>query len=243
MLILAGISLHNFIFAWLLRPAENYKSAKPDALLSTENEKMLEENKTAEVQGVQVIQNGDIGTEVVSNKKHRKHCYVLCSASFLIYFINNIGWNASGVIVFVLGPEYYTEFKLNKEQASWAFTMIGLGTFVGSVIGSMVGNIRNINRMALYIVSNTLVGVFALLMTCPLVHNFVGICCVNFVWGFLFGVILALLIVVVADILGADALGDGVGYLMLSNGIGCLLGPPLGGNYEFNYFLCKLLII
>ncbi|KAJ8319245.1 hypothetical protein KUTeg_004336 [Tegillarca granosa] len=232
MLLLAGISLNNFIFAWLLRPVELYKSTKPDALLSAENERMLEEDKTTEVKELQVTPNGDTETEIVSNKKHRKHCYVLCSVSFLIYCMNNIGWNASGVIVLVLGPEYYTEFKLNKEQASWAFTLIGLGTFIGSVIGSMIGNIRHINRMTLYIVSNTLLGVVALLMTCPLVQNFIGICCVNFVWGVLFGVILALLIVVVADILGSDALGDGVGYLMLSNGIGCLLGPPLGGTLK-----------
>nr|KAG5698967.1 hypothetical protein BaRGS_033480 [Batillaria attramentaria] len=37
-------------------------------------------------------------------------------------------------------------------------------------------------------------------------------------------------VVVLADLIGTDALGDGMGYLMLSNGIGSFLGPYLAGH-------------
>jgi hypothetical protein len=60
-------------------------------------------------------------------------------------------------------------------------------------------------------------------------HSFGGMLMISLVFGLNYGVILGLLVVVTADLLGIEALGDGFGYLMLANGIGIFTGPPLAG--------------
>ncbi|XP_060065646.1 monocarboxylate transporter 14-like [Ylistrum balloti] len=161
--------------------------------------------------------------------KEVKNCYVLCNFVFLIYCINNIFWNMGLSLVFVLGPEYFTEFGLTVKESTICLMCFNATIIVGGVFGGGVGNLRCVSRMALYITANFSTGVFILLLALPFTHTFLGVCLDMLSMGMVFGIILGLLVVVTADILGAQALGDGMGYLLFANGIGNTVGPPIGG--------------
>ncbi|KAL3854964.1 hypothetical protein ACJMK2_014199 [Sinanodonta woodiana] len=149
--------------------------------------------------------------------------------AFTIFFINNILWNMGSSTVILFSPEFNVNAGLEKEDATIVFMLIGGGTCVGCILGGLLGNIRCCNRIAVYVMANVATGSLTLLFPLTFLHTFWGLLILSTLWGLMFGVILGLLMVVTADLLGAEALGDGYGYLMLANGIGCSIAPPLAG--------------
>lgn len=184
------------------------------------------------------------------NEVPLKHCYVLCDFSFFIFFLNNILWNMGTVICWVLGPEYYVNMGLTKGNAATILTVSGIGCFIGSIIGGGLGNIKRLNRLGMYIIWNVLVGVFTLLLPVKIFQTVYILSSIMFLSGLAFGGILGLLVIFTVDLLGEKALGDAFGYLMLSNGVGAMLGPPLGGylkdeygTFDLTFYLSGSLIV
>ncbi|XP_021341303.1 monocarboxylate transporter 10-like isoform X2 [Mizuhopecten yessoensis] len=173
--------------------------------------------------------NVSLSCNCITAEKEMKNCYVLCNIIFLIYCINNIFWNMGLSMVFVLGPGYFTEFGLSIEESTICLMCFNATITVGGIVGGGVGNLHCINRMVLYIMANFITGVFILMLAMPFVHTFGAICLDMLGMGLVFGIILGLLVVVTVDILGVQSLGDGMGYLLLANGIGNTVGPPIGG--------------
>ncbi|XP_005097942.1 monocarboxylate transporter 9 isoform X1 [Aplysia californica] len=156
-----------------------------------------------------------------------RHVYIFTSYPFDVYFVSNILWNAGCAIVGTFGPEFLREKGLTSMQAAWLSGSFGLGTFLGGIFGGLIGNVKCVNRQVLYTGANIVMGVFVIAFP-----NFEGIplyatCLI--ISGFAFGIILGLLVIVLTDLIGIDSLGNGLGYLMLSNGLGTFIGPPLAG--------------
>ncbi|KAL3854962.1 hypothetical protein ACJMK2_014197 [Sinanodonta woodiana] len=151
------------------------------------------------------------------------------SFGFIIYFFNNIFWNMGSSAVIFFGPAFNVNVGLEKQDATIVFTMIGCGTCVGCVLGGLLGNLSCCNRIAVYIFANIANGTLTLVFVLPFLHTFWSLLILSMLWGLMYGFILGLLMVVTADIVGAEALGYGYGYLMLASGIGCSVGPPLAG--------------
>ncbi|KAL3854960.1 hypothetical protein ACJMK2_014195 [Sinanodonta woodiana] len=151
------------------------------------------------------------------------------SFGFIIFFFNNIFWNMGASTVIVFGPAFNIHVGFEKEDATVVFTMIGCGACVGCVLGGLVGNLSCCNRIAVYIFANIANGTLTLLYLLPFLYTFWSLLILSLLWGLMFGFIVGLLMVVTADIVGAETLGYGYGYLMLANGIGCSVGPPLAG--------------
>ncbi|KAL3854958.1 hypothetical protein ACJMK2_014193 [Sinanodonta woodiana] len=151
------------------------------------------------------------------------------SFGFIIFFFNNIFWNMGASTVIVFGPAFNVHVGFEKEDATIVFAMIGCGACVGCVLGGLVGNLSCCNRIAVYIFANIANGTLTLLYLLPFLYTFWSLLILSLLWGLMFGFIVGLLMVVTADIVGAEALGYGYGYLMLANGIGCSVGPPLSG--------------
>lgn len=151
---------------------------------------------------------------------------------FCIYVVNNILWNFGTVIPLILGPEYFTTIGFSQTESATLISLFSGGSFVGCVLGGVIGNIPQINRLYLYIFVNLSVGVVGLLIPLDITHSMVGLAIVGIVWGTMFGLLLGLLVVVTADLVGIQYLGDAMGFLMLANGIGCIAGPPIGGKFD-----------
>ncbi|KAK3611188.1 hypothetical protein CHS0354_009441 [Potamilus streckersoni] len=275
--IMSGLSLHNFVFAALLRPPSKHIEREIDKLtapkkvdlLETENNSLdinriksvssyihihLEHNHvvymrnlndvtpdlsrgetdlpdTVDVHGTDTnkmhIAGGMVCTTFISKIKDQLRKVFIFG--FIIYFINNMFWNMGTSTVILFGPEFNINVGLEKEDATIVFTLIGCGTGLGCVLGGLMGNLACCNRMAVYAVANIATGTITLLFPLTFLHTFWGLLILSLLWGLMFGVILGLLMVVTADLLGADALGYGYGYLMLANGFGCSIAPPLAG--------------
>ena len=156
-----------------------------------------------------------------------RHIYLFTDAGFDVYFLSSIFWNAAAATVLSFGPELTTEAGISELNSAWLLTLFGLGDFIGGVIGGVIGNIWTRHRLAQYVVANLLCGVC--IAACPLGSTFGEFAAILLCGGLAFGVILGLLVVVLIDLIGTDNLGDGLGYIMLANGLGAFTGPSLTG--------------
>lgn len=252
--IVAGVNLHLLIFAALLRPvpknllrslaaAEEFQS-----LNETKSGPSIEMSESAiNSADDPACTNGDAKHEssIDYEKEHtvmlpmrkksstiarlRKHFIAIFTMDFIIFWLSNICWNAGGAIILIFFPKYAYSVGLSKQDASTAYTMVGAGSCVGCVLGGMLGNLRHINRIGLYMLGNLGAGLVTLLLPWKVLHTLMGLSTICLIFGLMFGIILGLLVVVTSDLLGTEALGDGFGYLMLANGIGVFSGPPVAG--------------
>ena len=101
---------------------------------------------------------------------------------------------------------------------------------MGSIMGGLLGNVKNLRLDIAYIVITVLTGVVCLIFPLPVFHSFEGLVFLYVAFAVLSNMIAGLLIVAVAAIVGADAIGTGMGYIMLANGIGSIVAPPLIGK-------------
>lgn len=154
---------------------------------------------------------------------------LLKNVPFCIFVVNNVLWNFGTVIPLILGPEYFTTIGFSQKESATLISLFSGGSFVGCVLGGVFGNIPKINRIYLFIVVNLGVGIVGLFIPLEIAHSMVGLAVVGIIWGTMFGLILGLLVVVTADLVGIHYLGDAMGFLMLANGVGCIIGPPIGG--------------
>lgn len=155
---------------------------------------------------------------------------VLCDYAFIIYFINNILWNMGVVIILLFGPQYFLSVALDEQTAATVFSIGGFGAFAGSILGGLLGNIKTLRLDMVYIVMTVITGTVCLLFPIPAFHSFEGLTCLYVIFSVVANIIMGLLVVAVAAIVGPEALGTGMGFVMLANGIGSVAAPPLIGK-------------
>jgi len=149
--------------------------------------------------------------------------------------ISNIFWSSGFVTCLQFVPEYTLSMGLGKDKASVVLMVLGIGNTIGCVLGGLLGNIKYINRITLYIFANFGAGAAAFLTVPEMTHSLLGLLIICVIYGLLIGIIQGLLVVVTSDLLGIDALGAGFGYLMLANGVGVFGGPPVAGTVFTNW--------
>lgn len=158
-------------------------------------------------------------------------CSILCNYAFIIFFANNIFWNMGVVIILLFGPQYMLFVGLDEQASALIFSIGGIGAFLGSILGGLLGNVKNLRLDLAYIVITVLTGITCLIIPFPVFHSFAGLVSLYVVFAVMSNMIAGLLIVAVAAIVGADAIGTGMGYIMLANGIGSIAAPPLIGKH------------
>jgi MFS family permease len=157
-------------------------------------------------------------------------CSILCDYAFIIFFANNIFWNMGVVIILLFGPQYLLYVGLDEQSSALVFSIGGIGAFVGSIIGGLLGNVRNLRLDVAYIVITVITGLVCLVIPFPGFHSFGGMVFLYVAFSVMSNMIAGLLVVAVAAIVGADAIGTGMGYIMLANGIGSIAAPPIIGK-------------
>ncbi|KAK3097385.1 hypothetical protein FSP39_009166 [Pinctada imbricata] len=243
---------------------ENIKdvSKGPDEVIDGNSDSVTVPNSPAKLlQGQNINENDssepnqkcdEISLNAIEEKSIAKKSTIeiLCNYTFIIFFLSNIFWNMGLVIVLLFGPAYMTSVGLSQQQASLIFSIGGIGAVIGSVIGGFLGNIEKLRLDLLYIFVVSCVGGVALLFPITYFHTFAGMTALYTIFGVFSNIIMGLLVIVVAAILGPDALGVGMGYVMLANGIGSVAAPPLigwvfeeTGNMELAFFLGGAIIL
>lgn len=192
---------------------------------------MIEANgvKMSSVELQSLLSNESPNDDVNSNSIKSVILALWKNVPFCIFVVNNVLWNFGTVIPLILGPEYFTTIGFSQKESATLISLFSGGSFVGCVLGGVFGNIPKINRVYLFIVVNLGVGIVGLFIPLEVTHSMVGLAIVGIIWGAMFGLLLGLLVVVTADLVGIHYLGDAMGFLMLANGVGCIIGPPIGG--------------
>lgn len=157
-----------------------------------------------------------------------RHFYIFTNYGFNIYFLSNIMWNAGYAIIQSFAPEFLQDKGLTLMEAAWLSGCFGFASFVGGIFGGVIGNIEKVNRQGIYTMATITMGVATVVF--PMYKQFIIYIALLIISGLAFGVILGLLIVVLTDLVGVQSLGNGLGYLMLSNGLGTFVGPPIASE-------------
>ncbi|XP_041363584.1 monocarboxylate transporter 14-like [Gigantopelta aegis] len=179
----------------------------------------------------------------------KKPLSIFCDFKFDVFFFNNLLWNTTSLMAFSFAPEFFVTRDISKIDAAFMMTVCGFGTFTGSVLGGVVGNCACVNRLVFYTVACLMLGLPLVLL--PIVESdLIVYTALMLGFGMFFGIVLGLLVIITSDLLGSDRIGDGLGFLMLSNGIGCFVGPVLAaaireamGNYDSVMYTAGLICV
>lgn len=174
---------------------------------------------------------------------------LLSNGPYVLFTINNVLWNMGSSLLVLLGPDYYTKIGLSLTQATTLLSIAQSTTVCGSVVGAFLVNHHSINRCVLFLSTNFVSGLCIIALTLPVLHTMLPLALVNSLCGLSFGISFSLLVIMVSDFLGSKLIGDGMGYLMFANGVGCFIGPPVGGflkqadSYESAFFFAGLSVL
>ncbi|XP_069108268.1 monocarboxylate transporter 12-like [Argopecten irradians] len=244
-LLLSGISLNIMVFGSLFtRPPER----KP-ITLSNKQKMFPEEKEAAEHLLQRPNQEGQLDEEeeysdrpchksCFRTRSIRRSCVTKCKqnttaimrdprfAAFCIaMFLFSIAANSAYAFI----PLYAKQIAITDSQTTYVVAITILADGLGKVcVGALLdlGPIKPY-RVLGYNLTLLLVGVAYL--TLPSTSTFVQLCSVASIFGLLFGGIMSQKSVVLADILGVNKLADAFGILMLFQGAGSFVGPPVSG--------------
>lgn len=170
-------------------------------------------------------------------KKHEKHHKVQSSffrlsrnVCFHLYIINGTVWSAFFAAIILILPDYFVTVGLNRSDTAWLMSLQHIFSFLGCIVSGFVSSHPKINKVALLVFSNFVSGIVTFAYTYHVLQTFSGFVALSVFGGLSSGIYLGLLVVILADVVGNELIGDGMGLLMFASGIGTVAGPPLGGK-------------
>ncbi|XP_014663573.1 PREDICTED: monocarboxylate transporter 12-B-like [Priapulus caudatus] len=154
---------------------------------------------------------------------------VLKDVRFLVLWCNNLLWNAGFIIVFVIIVDYLcTNQNFPKMEAVVMLSIIAITNTIGRPIAGLLGTHKLCNRMYLYNVSTCLYGIVICLYVIDGL-SFEWYAAFSTLFGLFLGMQCGILPIITADMFGVETLVSTFGYLMISNGVGNMIGPPIAG--------------
>ncbi|XP_052689074.1 monocarboxylate transporter 13-like isoform X1 [Crassostrea angulata] len=265
MFIIAAVNLQTFILAGLLRESpiqREWKKTKSNTVNTDLSESTTTVFTVHDVSENSIGCDGSIITNERCSHKARKMTkdpvtkakstllQLLTNGPYVLFTINNFLWNIGTTLMLLLGPDYYTKIDLSLTQAATLMSIFQGTKVCGSVAGGFLGNHHSINRCLLCLSTNFVTGLCITVLTLPVLHNMLALALVNSLYGLSAGITLSLTVTLVSDFVGSRLIGDGMGYLMLACGVGCFIGPPVGGylrqqtdSYESAFYFAGLSVL
>ncbi|RUS90102.1 hypothetical protein EGW08_002144 [Elysia chlorotica] len=178
----------------------------------------------------------------------KKHLAVLLNFNFIVYFISTLLWGMTTTLFVTFGPDFFVMKGHSDIDSAFVFTFYGVGQFFGCIFVSILGSFVGRRRMLLFIVANVLTGL--LMGVVPFFSSFTEMAVMLVALGLVYGGILGLYMIVMVDIVGTEDMDIGLGYIMLGSGIGCFIGPPIGGammkaygNYDLALYMSGVVTV
>lgn len=249
MYILAALNLQTIPLSALLRKAPIQKQWERNNSLS--NQKVTEEKSGGKCYNEYV---GDpvftITDSVDREKKHEKHHIVQSSffrlsrnVCYHLYMINGTVWSAFFAAIILILPDYFVTVGLNRSDTALLMSLQHIFSFLGCIVSGFVSSHPKVNKVALLVFSNFVSGIVTFAYTYPVLQTFSGFVALSIFGGLSSGIYLGLVVVILADVVGNELIGDGMGLLMFASGIGTVAGPPMGGKRIFLSIFSKYKIL
>ncbi|KAJ0067974.1 hypothetical protein NL108_014224 [Boleophthalmus pectinirostris] len=192
----------------------------------------------------------DQGATLLLPKRSKTfQCSLLKKPELLLYIVFAI-LAAAGIFI---PPLFLVPFAnhvgLHDYWPASILSLVALADLMGRLICGWVANMTLFRNLQLLTVVVSLQGV--VLMLLPISHNYLGcIMFLSFVYGFLFGCVVAIHVTSIVDIVSLEGFDSGLGLFMLFRSIGGCVGPPLAGflvdqtgNYSAAFYLSGFCLI
>ncbi|XP_013419665.1 monocarboxylate transporter 13 [Lingula anatina] len=174
----------------------------------------------------------------------------LKSAAFISFSISVFFFAAAYVTCGVHLIAYTVQHGTSPLQAAILLSVYGAGNLFSRLLaGAATNDKEHVDQVTL---GAGVMGISALLSFClPLfIHSYWSQVLFAALYGNYSTVILPLFTTITVETVGLSSLGAGFGYLMVLNGIGCAVGPPIAGylydltgDYSYSFYLAGILFI
>lgn len=173
---------------------------------------------------------------------------LLLDVIFQLFAISNFLTSIGFVVPYIFLPDRGKENGLEKHEASWLISMVGISNTIGRIVFGYIADFKFVNRLMMYntvLVVCGVVSVFSFVCT-----NYASMMVYSFCFGLLIGVYTCLTPIVLVDLLGLEKLSNAFGLVLLYQGIGAVVGPPIAGaifdstkNYDNSFIMMGMCLL
>lgn len=130
---------------------------------------------------------------------------------------------------FVFLPPLAAARGITKIQAAYLVSVLGLLDGISRIVMSVILDLKKVKPYRLYVYNGVVFLTGAVSLSFPAMTTFVELMLLSCLYGILSGTYISQKSVVIVDILGVEKLASSFGLLLMFQGIGSFIGPPVGG--------------
>ncbi|OQV16695.1 Arylsulfatase B [Hypsibius exemplaris] len=154
--------------------------------------------------------------------------HFLRDPAFIIYCVSTGLFSGSYRIPFSFLPDYAVrQLSSSKDQAAYLLSYLGIASFLGRLLGGVVGDRQRHRRFLVFLILIVLSGVSVVAMGFADSYTTLAVCSLGY--GAASGGRVALNSIILADIFGLPALTQTFGLVCLVQGISIFFGTPVAG--------------
>ncbi|XP_063426022.1 monocarboxylate transporter 12-like [Mytilus trossulus] len=236
---------------YVIRKEAIYLSSLEDKPITNKQITKIEKNEN---EGLQASQK-ESGTSPDSSDSTVASCFsrhfdfgLLTNPIFTIFVVSNyftaLGFNTPYVYL----PDRAEEKGMSQFDSAFLLSIIGISNTFGRIIFGWIADQKCVNRLLLYSMSLIICGTANVLN--PLNDSNIYLMMYSAVYGTFIGVFVSLNTVILVDLLGSKRLDKALGLLMMFQGFGTLIGPPIcgwlydgTGSYSIPFYFVGGLVI
>jgi len=163
-----------------------------------------------------------IPSQIFARKLFRDSAYLIfCAANFLLFV-----WVSSPFVYLV---DRALQLDIDSSRAIFLLSIVAIARTVGQLVIGYVGDWHVVNVNLLYAVGVMIIGAATGLV--PFCVTYATMCVYSVVFGMFFSVTSVLPMMCLIELVGLDNSTQAFGFLQLVQGIGTLLGTPIGGLF------------
>ncbi|KAK6111760.1 Major Facilitator Superfamily protein [Brugia pahangi] len=182
---------------------------------------------------------------------------LLANPIFLLYAISNLLTSIAFNSPLVFLPSHATNLRLTPTQSASVISAFGIMNTIGRILVGLIsdrklpckyGKDRAQNRLWIYVSSLTLCGLLtAGVLFC---HGYITLAMYSGLFGLTLSSYVCLTSVLLVDLIGIEKLTNAFGLILLFQGIGTVIGPPISGqladltgSYNMSFVFCGVALL
>nr|CDP95419.1 Bm2134, isoform b [Brugia malayi] len=182
---------------------------------------------------------------------------LLANPIFLLYAISNLLTSIAFNSPLVFLPSHATNLRLTPTQSASVISAFGIMNTVGRILVGLIsdrklpckyGKDRAQNRLWIYVSSLTLCGLLTTgVLFCD---GYITLAMYSGLFGLTLSSYVCLTSVLLVDLIGIEKLTNAFGLILLFQGIGTVIGPPISGqladltgSYNMSFVFCGVALL
>lgn len=169
---------------------------------------------------------------VKQTKRKIFHFYLLKNSAFLLFCISIMVFTAAFKSSLTFTAALIISKGYNDTEAAFILSILGIFDTLGRLITGLVFDMQRLRPMRPMFYNLILFILAAIAIGLPSINNYVSLCITIAFYGMLCGAYVSQKAIIIVDILGAENMASSFGILVLFQGIGSAVGPPLSGFFK-----------